>query len=464
MARFSSLSALPLALVCGCGGAVDPADMRPSVVLISLDTLRADHMSLHGYERETTPYLEKLAEESLVFDQAYSVAPWTLISHVTMLTGLYPEQHGIVTDDLALSPEIPYLAQRLSDFGYQTVGLYRPGFVGPRFGQDRGFDVFLDHTSAVEAEVNLVRELAELDRDRPFFLFLHITDCHGDPVRDADDILYDAPPPFDTMFMADARERLKDCDYRVVAGAALRRAMKDGTAKRGRLSPEHLEATVAMYDGKIRYVDTVLEEWIEGWRRDGLMDNTLVVITSDHGEGLGQRGGSLTGHGQMWQEGLHIPLIVRFPDGYRGGERDGNVASLVDVVPTILDVTDLPPDGRLAGYSLRRELPPDRVVGAFRGTSYARVQLPWKVQGATRRKKLQVTGVYNLTDDPLELASIPKADEDFERITKMLDEAYQAELASRPAFEGADPIPAVAETEAMLEELEALGYGGGDED
>ncbi len=428
------------AVLAGCGSGSD--ERPPNVILISLDTLRADHMSLYGYERETTPYLERLAQESLVFDRAHSVAPWTLISHVTMLTGLYPEQHGVVSKEVALSPRIPFLAQRLHDYGYQTIGLYKPGWIGVRYGHDRGFDVFLDHERAPLAEEHLDASLAELEPGSPYFLFLHLFDAHKDAIPKASSLLYRAPKPFDTLFIPDAKQRLEGVDFREVVPG------------RVSLTPEQLEAMIALYDGKIRYVDTMLEKWIEGWRADGLLEDTLIVITADHGENLGERRDDLNGHGKLFEEGLHIPMIVRFPDGYRAGERDSALVSLVDVVPTVIDAVGLDPDPRLPGFSLRDGAPAERTVGAHKQTT-ARIRWPWKLTWSRGERYL-----VNLEEDPLEEQRILPDDPLFQRIAPELEAAFDALLAAEPGFDAA-PIPAIEEqSEALKEELDALGYAG----
>ena len=163
-------------LLGGCGGGAVLADDEgppPSVILISLDTCRADHMSVYGYDRETTPFLEQLAEESAVYDHAIAASCWTLTSHMSMFTGLYPEQHGVLMNRLYLSAEVPTLAQRLEEEGYQTLAIYKEGWIHERFGFGRGFKVFRNHEEAPKAGSNMWEELDQLNPDLPFFMFLH---------------------------------------------------------------------------------------------------------------------------------------------------------------------------------------------------------------------------------------------------------------------------------------------------
>jgi len=144
---------LAVASIAGCDFA--PERERPSILLVSIDTLRADHVGLYGYERDTTPFLDDFARRCIVYDRAFSPCPWTLIAHMTMLTGLFPTQHGVLSSDLALSDGIPLLAERLRSAGYQTVGLYRESWIHPRYGFERGFEVFRAHEDAAEAGVHL---------------------------------------------------------------------------------------------------------------------------------------------------------------------------------------------------------------------------------------------------------------------------------------------------------------------
>ena len=195
--------ALALVLAAACSG----DQTRPSVILVSIDTLRADHVGLYGYERDTTPFLDRFAEQCLVFERALTPISWTLPAHITMLSGLYPVQHAVLKEDLALSPDVPFLAERLQSVGYQTVGLYFRGWIHERHGFDRGFDVFRNHKNALEAVDHLREALAELEPERPFFLFLHLFDVHCKPfTKKKRSPLYRSPAPFQDQFFPGAEE------------------------------------------------------------------------------------------------------------------------------------------------------------------------------------------------------------------------------------------------------------------
>src|SRR5262245_57996699 len=170
------LAVLIASLACACS----EAPVQPSIVLVSIDTLRADHLGAYGYERDTSPFLDRWAKRSLVFERAFTPAAWTLSAHMSMLTGLYPEQHGVVKGDLALAPDVPLLAERLAHAGYRTVGLYQPTWVHPRHGFGRGFEVFRAHENGDQAGEHLFEELAKIPAQSPLFLFVHLFDVHSD--------------------------------------------------------------------------------------------------------------------------------------------------------------------------------------------------------------------------------------------------------------------------------------------
>jgi arylsulfatase A-like enzyme len=402
------------------------------VILISIDTLRADHLGLYGYPRDTSPFLDRWSEQALVFERAFTPRAMTLPAHMTMLTGLFPAQHGVDEDDQALSPQIPLLAERLRAAGYQTVGLYFSSYVHERYGFGRGFDVFRAHQDAEEAGAHLLEELARLDPARPFFLFVHLFDVHSGPFRDGQRLVYPSPAPYQDHFLADAAERLPDVDYPELT--------------KRELSDQELEAVIALYDGGIRYVDAQLERCFGELERARALENALVIVTADHGENLGERSGRLGQHGWFWNEGLHVPLIVRHPRGLRAGERVTAPVHLADVVPTVLELTGLPSDPSLPGRSLLGELPADRVLAGSSKADYV-LQWPRKLLRLPRGACWSV----DLAADPAEISPSAVAPEVFEELQARAFPAQQRYPA---------PLRLDALTEAERDELRALGYGG----
>jgi arylsulfatase A-like enzyme len=442
-ARAAALALLLLGTGCGGSDPAAPAAGRgggatpPSILLISIDTLRPDHLGLYGYERDTSPYLDRLAAECLVFDRAYTTQPWTLVAHMSMLTGLEPEDHGVTSATRALSPEVPTVAERLRESSYRTLG-FRAGecaWLDPRYGFNRGFERYVDHKGPADAEALITRELDGLNADRPLFLFLHLFDVHSALFQEGFTGFYDPPPPHDTAFLPEARERLAHVDCRQT------------WAGRAPLKPEELEAMVALYDGGVRYVDSALERIVEGWRTRGLLERSLLIITADHGEGLGDHG-HFNGHGGMYEEGLRIPLLMRFPDGYRAGEREQGLVSLIDLAPTVLAEAGVEIEPWRAGRQLRLGPGPERIVRASRALVSAR----WKalVQGDHRE-------IYDLTQDGEEVAPFSEANPEAGSRGREMQRLYKEERAARAKVPGSS-IDVGALGEADAAELRDLGY------
>lgn len=273
---------------------------RPDVVLVSIDTLRADHLGAYGYERPTSPFLDELAAGGARYTQAWAPSSWTLPSHTTLLTGLLPDRHGVFEDHRGIGADLPWLPASLRAAGYRTGGVVSALYVSERFGFQRDFDHFEDFDStdpkqnneaAPEAADVFAHALhwaqAQPDGD-PLFLFLHLYDVH---------YTYNPPEPFDTRF--DRAARPGDLLY------------KSYTHHREHpVSPDQLEHQISQYDEEIAYVDDQLRGFVERWRAAGR--ELVIAVTSDHGEEFGERGS--WGHAHtLYPEQLHVPLILAGP-------------------------------------------------------------------------------------------------------------------------------------------------------
>jgi arylsulfatase A-like enzyme len=316
--------------------------VRPrNVVLISIDSLRADHLGSYGYHRPTSPTLDRLAAEGARFAAAYATSSWTLPSHATMLTGRYPLSHGAILPDRRLSAGMPTLATVLKSAGYTTGGFVSYEFLRRRYGFHAGFDHFDDFTTDLEDNEGeysratgpllnaQIIPWVEANAGRPFFLFLHYFDVH---------VHYDPPPPYDTMF---------DPDY---VGPDLRR-FTHNPAIHANMPRRHLEHFIALYDGEIRHTDAVIGEVISTIERLGIGSQTLVIVTADHGDEFFEHGGK--GHGKtLYEEVLMVPLLMRWPQGLPAGRVIDVPASLVDLAPTVYELVGLAPPTGLEGRSL----------------------------------------------------------------------------------------------------------------
>lgn len=423
----------------------------PSVILISLDTVRLDHTGLHGYGRETTPNLVSLAAESVVFERAYTTWAWTLIAHMSLLTGLYPSQHGVYTKQSMLPTSFPTLAERLKSAGYHTMGFYKPGWLDPRYGTARGFDIYEPHETAEEAEGHWRAAMSQRPMSSPFLLFIHLFDAHNKPLAKGR-TMYEPPEPYDVAFLPDPKGRLSGIDPRLL--------WKKGDAD---LSDQQREALVALYDGGIRYVDDKVGTWVEEWRASGLLDRTILIITSDHGEGLAERSPAWGEHGGHFEEGLRAPLLVRFPDGYLRGVRVQRPVSHIDLLPTLLECLGMEEDDRLPGFSMLRSRPRDVPIFAEHPRKDSKVVLVWPWKLALRGDLGKYT-ICNLDQDPLEGDTVTQQSSPglFETLAAPLRAAAMAErerffVPLRSSEEGSPGIDAAQEAR-----LDALGYGGDD--
>lgn len=287
---------------------------RPSNVLVYLvDTLRADHLGLYGYGRDTSPQLDAFARDAVVYDAAYTPASWTRPATATLLTGRYPLAHGAITRANALDPGIPLLGEYLGRAGFATAAFVTNVNVLPVWGFGRGFDDFYDIDSetwrARSDQVNeVVLEYLDAHPAERFFYYVHTRDPH-EP--------YEPPPPFDSLWPP------------------------------GDENPER-----DLYDAEIRANDAAFGELLDALRERGLYDDTVIVFTSDHGEELHDRG--KLGHGfSLFEEAVRIPLVVKYPGNAGAGMRVEPPVSLVDVVPTLLAALGAGPPQDPDGIDLR---------------------------------------------------------------------------------------------------------------
>ncbi len=304
---------LALALVLtGCHTLPRGDPHRPDVVVISIDSLRADHVGSYGQKRDTTPNLDALASRGQRFTHAISGSPWTLPSHMTMMTGLWPTEHQVIDDDRQLAASVPTLAERMHARGYATAGFVSAIYVGGGYGFARGFDTYQDfglsepaslgHQVRTPQLVTAALDWAKgLPADQPAFLFLHTYDVHYP---------YSPPEPWNTRYnraLAPKELAYKKWEY----------------FKKHPVGKRRMHDLVAQYDECIRFVDDSLEPLIRTWQWDR---DVVFIVLADHGEEFGERGS--WGHAHtLYAEALNIPLIVSgtgVPEGVRT-ERVGNI-------------------------------------------------------------------------------------------------------------------------------------------
>jgi arylsulfatase A-like enzyme len=396
----------------------------PSVVVISLDTLRADHLSCYGYPRPTSPAIDaRLVAAGTTFTQVSTVFPLTSVAHVSLFTALRP---GVRADAQRLAPGSPAvtLAERLRDAGYATVAFTEGGLVAAGLGLGFGFDRYVEREFWIEQRGERVfRDGADWvapDRE-PFLLFLHTYKVHA---------------PY-------------------VSGDRYRAALAGTPAPD---VPAAQRDALAAYDRAIREADDQVAGFLDALDRSGLAARTLVVLLSDHGEAFDEHGVLQHGTGGH-EEQLHVPLVLRGP-GVPAGRRVDGVASLVDVVPTVLDLLGLPADARTQGTSLRPALQREpRDVGhpvffswigaGARGVRAGRWKLLETAAGAQ---------AFDVDADPHERAplDVARAGVDLRALAaaQATDDAARRAASARAEVAGAPPMPD-GQTERVLR---ALGY------
>lgn len=330
----------------------------PTIVLIVLDAVRQDHLSCYGHERQTTPNIDRLAAEGVQFMQAYSSSCWTIPSHASLFTGLYPSQHRADFDTQTLHPQHITLASYLNQLGYHTACISCNSFIAGGFSNlNRGFDLTVDVEGGYRQGHDLLsrglrfaqkrwRLWAQRDRgarratqlaldwlsrqSNPGFLFINYMDCHL-PYRLKSSECYRFVGPEDRQ----RADRVPMDPFAVMAGELA-------------FSPDDISALERIYDGCLAYLDQQVAELVEGLKRMGLYDETIFIVTSDHGESFGEHG--LFDHQYGLYENLvKVPLIIRFPQGRLAGYRSRHLIQHVDLFPLLASLLDASEAGQAAG-------------------------------------------------------------------------------------------------------------------
>jgi arylsulfatase A-like enzyme len=420
----------------------------PNVVLVTIDTIRVDRIGAYGSSQGLTPHLDRLASQATVFERCTTPMPSTRPAHASMLTGLRPRTHGVRSNAQPLAAEIPTLAERLRDAGYTTGAFVALKSLVAKSGLDRGFQTVSDASPSRPfvrsgRDVNALarRWLGERD-DRPFFAWIHYYEPHT---------------PLELTPYAAARLR----DYRGPYAEGASVPLYYGTSERWMRSPVDRAAIETLYDGEVREVDVRVGELLTTLHSFGLRSDTLVIVTGDHGQSLGERG--IAGHGNsLFEPVLRVPLIIDDPRR-RAVARVAEPVSLIDVTPTVLDLAGVPIPTGVQGRSLApalrgEELPPRRHVSQLRDArrrddpaTFDRVAV---YEGSFKFLLFPSGGtLFDLRDDPREDHAIPRERmlERFDRLRAVAEEFRAARLASQAA-------PAPAPDPDVLEELRALGY------
>ncbi len=463
-------------------GCADPAPPLPrGVLLISLDTLRTDATSLYREpapgEPELTPFLAELGRRGTVFEKHVVNSNNTLVSHASILTGLFPEAHGVFDtglDNRTLSDGIVTLPTRFAAAGWSTAAFTaHPAWLGRSFGLDHGFATI--ESDWVDAEEISRRFLTWLDREAPerFFCFLHFYDAHSELDAGPDVLPYEAPPEYLERF---APPRPDDFTGSVVnrAGETVRtsRYLEHYASPFRDLPPDHLAFLRGCYDAGVAKLDADLRALFDELAARGIADDLLVVVTSDHGEEFKEHQRLL--HMEYYEEIMRVPLVVSPPpdrlEAWRAAGASARVAQLtrsVDLMPTLLELCDLP-----AGFTQGSSFAPALTSGApipWRDSVFATSILRGR-DSVSEYKVCDIDGYYTFYDldaDPREQESLVDRGLEWNRVDPERWAAVQARVAAARAANGVVferfVVQGAGRTERSAEEhemLQALGYFG----
>lgn len=468
--RAGLLAAALLALPSiGCARRAEPAGVDLacadcSLVVVSIDTLRADHLSCYGYSRPTSPAIDRFASRSLLFEKAYAPSYHTADSHMSIFTGTYPSVHrvrNIATHRAQnrLPATIRTLPEALAEADFVNAGFHGGGNVSAPYGFGRGFASYTSTLDDLGPAVQWLKSRAWRPAQR-FFLFAHTYRTH-DP--------YLPSPPYDKLWLPEYEGPVFSDQASFAAALHSDKFDEKRTLFWSRVDPgrpDDVAKVVALYDGEIRQVDDELAPLLE--ELESLDERVMVVLISDHGEEFHEHGGWL--HDNVFEETLRVPLIIRHPDGRGGGERVPWRVSLVDLAPTLLDALAVPPLPTAQGRSWR---------AALRGDEPAKERpiVAEKLTGdrddvttASSLKQALLFGdlklisppqrtplLFDLGADPLERVDLRESrPEEHSRLVALLGRLNDRNLKLWGSIPRSDvPIELDRET---LERLRALGY------
>lgn len=470
-----------------------PAAPRPNIVCIVLDSVRAQNSSAYGYGRPTTPHLERLAAEGVLYEQAVSVGCWTLPVHTSLFTGLYPVRHGVTISSQALATDVPTLAEQLTAAGYRTACFSNNAYISSASGLSRGFEhvdevwrvtnprgVGLPRLSQrikqLESRGPLLRPVVGLLRrakrartilkawrsrkdsgaaytnerirgwlqasadDRPFFIFVNYMEAH-EP--------YLPPYPYNRRFVAG-----RFSPWRVVRTSGRRDEI---LSQQPSTRAEDLEILQGLYDGTVRYSDARVAELTDILTAAGVLDSTFLAVTSDHGDAFGEHGH--LGHRlSLYEELLRVPLVIRFPPAVAAGRRVAAPVPITDLHPTILELAGVQATSEgdfhsLLGESVVRPMiaentGPKSINGLItRSWREGDLKLIWHSDGMHE--------LFDLADDPGERTNLATTD-----VGTAQELVQRLEAWVRTMQDRGRASDDAAYDEETLERLRGLGYVG----
>jgi arylsulfatase A-like enzyme len=447
---------LLLASHCAPGGAE-----RPNVVLIVLDTTRADYLSSYGFPKPTTPFMDRLASEGVLFRNAFTTSFWTLPAHVTLFTGLYPAEAGVAPYSLQLAEDVTTLAEQLAEDGYRTAAAVCNTWISAERGFRQGFDRYFEawrpegrqpSVSEEASAIDQLRELLETPNPRgPFFFFLNLNTTH---------LPYAPPLP--------AARRFSDPSHfqRVRLLSKIKNPWPHFTG-RMRLSENDYRILRNLYAAEVGQVDSYVGQVTDLLQEHGALDDTLIIVTADHGEDIGEH--DRIGHLLVMHDTtMRVPLIVRYPPEFPAGQVVDDMVSLLDVAPTVLEIA--------AGVTSPRTLarrsehprefvfaenpPPVKPIEVLKENfpefDTRKMDHPMRMIRTSRHKLIWHVGkraeLYDLDSDPGETSDVGESHSEIRDALLLELDKWASELPRRigEPFDASDA--------KALEQLRELGY------
>ena len=426
-----------LILLLGCGGR---QDQRPDIVLISIDTLRADHLGCYGYPAPSSPNIDRFSQNAVLFEQTIAAASSTLPSHASLFTSQVPQHHRAShTANRPLAQEAVTLAEVLSAAGYRTLAVVAGGQMAPQFGLGQGFETYVEVDTERPFFDSVSRGLALLDEGprRPTFLFLHSYEVHH---------------PYEP-----AAWRLAGLEAGY--GGELPDTITVDLLRQASLGQRPLTAAdlthiSRAYAGEIQSMDAAFGSLLDGLRARGRGERSVIAFTSDHGEEMAEHGW-VGWHGRtLFEPALRVPFLLALPGGIHGGRRIATPVRSIDIAPTLLAAVGLTPPDSFDGEALLPSLGPrpDSEIVFWRETTLDEVG---EFEGIRIGGwKLSEGRLFDLLDDPREMRDLAaQRPEELRRLQR----ALAAWHARRPPLTPAAAAPLPPET---MEQIRALGYLG----
>lgn len=425
---------------------------RPNVLILLVDALRRDHLGVYGYSRDTSPNIDQFSQEAVVF-KGVSQASWTSPAVASLFSAFYPSIHGV--DKIGskrgvLDSRFITLAEVLKENGYATAAFVGNPLVNKKLHFDQGFDVYEELVDSVDLGMHIAPLLHEkafrwIRRHprRPFFIYLHYIDVHAP---------YSPPPPYDSFF--------RSAESRLITDEEVVRLIHPYLSE-GKVD-KNLSSYIDRYDGEIRCLDEQIGNFLRHLKEEGLSDQTIIVVTADHGEAFFEHG--MAEHGfTLYREEINIPLLIKFPGSAKADKATHPYGSLIDVGPTILSSLGLSFPYKTNGRNLldfENKTSEPRIFSEFLSTwAHQRIALRegnWKAIYLLAAQK--VTELYDLANDPLERESVlDRHPDETERLTheirtwcsKRIDEKNRLQIKA---------FPIILKDRETVGRLRSLGY------